>query len=79
MFRSTDLSSSFEQFGAFRGIIKGDAFPEEKTYNLPGLRSKYAEEDIRYTLNRKLKIFIAVETGALINIEIRSYRNGCSQ
>ncbi|KAJ8967033.1 hypothetical protein NQ314_003150 [Rhamnusium bicolor] len=71
--------SGYELFGALQGFIKGDSYPKEYVVNLPACRSKYEGICDRYVLNRGLRIFVADVYGNLINIVIKSFKNGCSQ
>ncbi|KAJ8982197.1 hypothetical protein NQ317_013499 [Molorchus minor] len=69
----------YEQFGALQGVIKGDSYPDDYVVNFATVHSKYLGVDDRFLLTRALRIFVADDYGNLINVSIKSLRNGCSQ
>ncbi|CAG9815135.1 unnamed protein product [Phaedon cochleariae] len=69
----------FDQFGAMKGFIKGDSYPEEYVLNLPAFRTNYRGIDDRFLNDRAVRIFIVDTYGNLLNLVMKSIKNGCSQ
>ncbi|KAJ8916677.1 hypothetical protein NQ315_000322 [Exocentrus adspersus] len=71
--------SWYEQFGVLQGYLKGDSYSEDLILNLPACRTRFRGIDDRFLLKRALKLFISDRYGNLMNIVIKSFKNGCSQ